>query len=181
MLQALPSLFEAFGESRIEERYALVTFGSYREATINGVLQIYEGSTVDIPETRNPDDIMAVLEHMWDERPMLSGQTWIDAGLDDAVKVLTSDENREFAFKTVILVTDGEQFPKNGAHYPAAQRLAEKGITLHTIAYSLGAGSREMQDLAQIGGGKFFRAPSSMELVEAFKQLGSMAPVAIIE
>lgn len=181
MLQAMEPMFEGFASSKIEEQFTLVTFGSYREYVYNGKKEIYQGATTDISLTKDTLKIKRSLNHMWDTRPMISGQTWIDAGLSDALVELTRDTARNFSFKTIILLTDGQQFPVNNKHYVVAQEIAAKGITIHTIAFAEGNGFKEMQDIANIGGGKAFYATDTEELKSAFKELASMAPVAMIE
>ena len=181
MLNSIDPLFEAFSRSKIEERFALVTFGSKRQILLDGKNITFEGATIDVQLTNNSQAIKNTLTHMWDDVPMISGQTWIDFGLDFAMTELTRDTSRDFAFKTVILLTDGLQFPVTQLHYRAAERLAAKGIIIHTIAFSNSRGFREMQDIAKIGGGKAFFAPDQASLITAFEEVATMSPIAIID
>lgn len=181
MLNSIDVLFDELKRNRIDERVALVTFGSDRSIELDGETIFFPGSRIDIPFTKNVNRIKTELVNMWNVYPMVSGQTWIDAGIDDAIEILTSDANRSFAVKIMVVLTDGQQFPQNTKHFEAAQRAAAQGITIHTIAYSVGAGAEEMQTVASIGGGQAFEATSVEALQSAFAEIGKLTSTAIIE
>lgn len=181
LLSAIPAILDAFKQTEIEEYASLITFGSARQWDDGDLSTYYEGATIDIQQTRDYDSIYEELQHMWDQRPMISGQTWIHQGIYSSLQVL-DDPNREFARKTIVLLTDGEQWPRNTLHYDAAQVAADAGVTIHTICYTAGSrGQQEMQDIASIGGGRYFFAANPQELQQVFAQIGQLNPLNIVE
>jgi hypothetical protein len=180
MLNSLDPLFNGFAASKIEERFALVTFGSDIGFNFAGRRVNFRAAERDIDLTPDSNRIKRHLARKWDDVPMV-GATRIDAGIDTGVTSLTGELSRDFAFKTIILLTDGEQFPASRLHIEAARRAAEKGVTIHAIAFSGGANFSDMEEVARIGGGKAFLAPDSRSLEAAFREISTMAPVAIIE
>jgi hypothetical protein len=180
MLNSLDPLFNGFAASKIEERFALVTFGSDIGFNFAGRRVNFRAAERDVDLTLDSRRIKQHLARKWDDVPMV-GATRIDAGIDAGVDALTGELSRDFAFKTIILLTDGEQFPVSRLHIDAAHRAAEKGVTIHTIAFSGGARFSDMEEVARIGGGKAFLAPDSSALEAAFSSIATMAPVAIIE
>lgn len=181
LMRALPVVLDAFRDSEIREEVSLVTFGSARQWDDGDLSTYYSGASIDVPGTLDYDKIEDELRHMWDQRPMVSGQTWIDYGIESAIDAL-SNPDREFAHKTIILLTDGEQYPRTKKHYAAAQIAADEGITIHTICYAAsGRGQKEMQDVAKIGGGKYFFAGNQQELKEVFAEIGQISPITIAQ
>lgn len=180
MLNSLDPLFSGFAGSKIEERFALVTFGSDIEINFTGRRIGYRAAQRDIDLSPDSRRLQQQLARMWDDIPMV-GATRIDAGIDMGASTLMGESSKDFAFKTIIVLTDGEQFPSSRLHIEAARRAAEQGITIHTVAFSGGANFSDMQEVAQIGGGKAFLAPDSRSLEAAFKAISTIAPVAIIE
>jgi hypothetical protein len=181
MVRAIDPLFAAFEASKIEEHFSLITFGSDSSANnAFGQRTRFNASDLDVPLTRNPNQITRTLRHMFDTRPIV-GNTRIDAGIDTAVKSLTGDANRDYAFKTIILLTDGQQFPYSTAHFEAARRAADLGITIHAIAFATKSGFSDVQTIASVGGGKSFLAPDEVTLRTAFEAIAKMAPIALVE
>ena len=110
----------------------------------------------------------------------VKGRTNIGAGLDDGIDVLTGSRARNFAVKTMILLTDGLQ----NEGVPAAQvarAAAAKDIVIHTITFSDEADQAGMQQVAAATGGRHFHAPSSAELVRIFKEIANTLPVLTTE
>lgn len=182
MVRAVDPLFAAFAASKIEENFSLITFGSDHSGANDAFGQRvrYYASTLDVALTRDAEPIKGTLRHMFDTRPIV-GNTRIDAGIDTAVQALTGDSNRDYAFKTIILLTDGQQFPYTTAHFESARRAAARGITIHAIAFASTSGFSDAQTIASIGGGKSFLAPDGETLRKTFEEIARMAPIALVE
>jgi Ca-activated chloride channel homolog len=181
MVRATDPLFAAFAASKIEENFSLITFGSDSSGNnASGQRVRYNASDLDVALTRDPNPIKSTLRQMFDSRPII-GNTRIDAGIDNAVQALTGDSNRDYAFKTIILLTDGQQYPYTTAHFESARRAAARGITIHAIAFASLSGYSDVQTIASIGGGKSFLAPDGETLRRTFEAIAKMAPIALVE
>ncbi len=114
------------------------------------------------------------------QNPIIGG-TNISAGLSRGISVVTNpDYARPHAFKMIILMTDGVW---NEGVDPSitAQTAADNSIVVHTITFSEGANQADMQEVAEITGGKHFHAPTREELKEAFREIAFSIPVILIE
>lgn len=180
MVRSTDPLFAGFAKSKIEEKFALVTFGSDITIGFEGRIIRYNAADRDVELTDDTKLITRRLLTMWDDRPLV-GATQINAGIEQGAEVLLGNPERDFAFKSMVLLTDGEQFPSSRLHIEAARRAAARGITIHAIAFSGGAKFDDMLEIARIGGGKAFLAPDEGSLVAAFEEIATMAPVAIIQ
>lgn len=181
MKSAIPAIVEGFERSEVDEQVALVTFGSTKSVTYGGWSSYYNPSEVDVALTKNYDLVVEELYHMWDDRPMLSGGTRIDNGIDSAIEVLTRPD-REFAHRTIVLVTDGRQAPYSKLHIEAAHRAAAEGIVIHAICFNAKAEAREdAQEIAAVTGGKYFFAVDEEELRAIFGSVSDLAEIAIVE
>lgn len=110
-----------------------------------------------------------------------NGMTNISAGIDSAVSVLTErDRARPFAYKTMILFTDGNH---NEGRSPilAAADAAAQGIAIHTITFSVGANQADMQAVAAATGGMHYHAPTAADLTSIFYSIAAGQPVTFAE
>jgi uncharacterized membrane protein/Mg-chelatase subunit ChlD len=90
------------------------------------------------------------------------GGTNILSGVEAAYDELINTDARR---KHIILLTDG--WTHGGDVRPLAREMAEQGITLSVVA--AGSGSAEyLQDLAQVGGGRFYPAEDIMTVPDFF-------------
>ncbi len=178
---AIPAIVEGFEQSEVEEQLALVTFGSTKSVTYGGWSSYYNASEVDVALTQDYDLAPEALHHMWDDRPMLSGGTRIDEGIDTAIEVLTRPD-REFAHRTIVLVSDGRQAPYTTLHIEAAHRAAAEGIVIHAICFNAKEEARDdAMEIAAITGGRYFFAVDEEELRDVFGSVSDLAEIAIVE
>ena len=112
-------------------------------------------------------------------RPV-SGRTNIGAGIDNGIRVLTSDRVRPFAFKTMVVMTDGRH---NIGPEPviSARRAAREDIKIHTVTFSNEADFSRMRAVADATGGKHFHAPDSAALERIFREIAATLPVLLTE
>ena len=110
----------------------------------------------------------------------VAGLTNIFAGIDNGIRVLTSDRSRPFALKTMVLMTDGRH---NTGPEPiiAARRAAGEDIVIHTVTFSDEADFRRMRDVADATGGEHFHAPDAATLEEIFREIAATLPVLLTD
>jgi Mg-chelatase subunit ChlD len=130
-------------------------------------------------------DLVANYTAIRDEMNRLSsapvkGRTCISAGIDEGIKVLTGAKTRPYAFKTMVVLTDG--IHNLGAEpILSAQVAASKDIVIHTITFSSDADITRMKAVAAATGGQHFHAPNAKELVKIFKEIAATLPVLLTE
>lgn len=110
----------------------------------------------------------------------VQGNTAIGAGIDNGVKVLTSNKVRPFAVRTMVVMTDGLH-NSGGDPVTAAQKAAKKNITINTVTFSNEADLTRMKKVAEATGGKHFHADNAGELEAIFREIASTLPVMITE
>lgn len=113
-------------------------------------------------------------------RQPVAGGTNISAGIDQGRAILTSSRSRPFAFKTMIVMTDG-QYNTGRAPWIAAEDAAKKGIQVHTVTFSNQADQASMKRTAEAGNGIHFHAPDGDALEAIFREIAKMPAAAIIE
>jgi len=110
----------------------------------------------------------------------VKGNTSISAGIDEGIKVLTSNKARPFAVKTMVLMTDG--IHNTGPEPVLSARVAAKeDITIHTVTFSDDADIKRMKDVAAATGGLHFHADDQAELVKVFREIAATLPVMLTE
>ena len=102
------------------------------------------------------------------------GGTNIAAGLNNARLHMeaNSNPNRD---RFIIVFTDGK-YTHGGSPVAEAEACLASGIVVHSITFSDGANTTDMDTLANKGGGQHFHADGTSELETIFKRLaGSFA------
>lgn len=110
-----------------------------------------------------------------------NGRTAIGFGLQTGMNSLLNDANgRRFAFKTVLLMTDGNH---NQGVEPdiIARDCALHNVQVHTVTFSQDADFRRMQDVAQITNGIHFHANTNEELIAHFRNIARQLTLVLIE
>ena len=110
----------------------------------------------------------------------VAGMTNIGAGIDNGIAVLTSNRARTFAFRTMVVMTDGRH---NTGPEPviAARRAALEDITIHTVTFSSEADFERMRAVADATGGRHYHAPDSAALESIFREIAATLPVMLTE
>lgn len=178
-------LSNALEETPMNERLSIVTFACDRQFSFGGRKIDVKAATSDVEPTIDYARCHETLEGMFDDIPMVNGQTWIHSGINLGADSLFGSGSRPHAFKTMIILTDGAQFVKgdrnNRDHYRAAEAASKRGITIHTVTYGSNSGFRQMQQIAEIGGGEAYFAPDEETLLKIFSSIGSAPPVSLID
>lgn len=111
-----------------------------------------------------------------------SGATAIGNGLTMGSDSLAFDPlNREFAAKTVIVMTDGQH---NTGPSPATtvRTAVARGQTVHTVTFSSGADQALMRSVAEATpGGTHIHADDAADLAEAFREIARSLFVTLTE
>ena len=110
-----------------------------------------------------------------------NGWTNIGGGLIKGTNSLQYDSNsRQYAAKTIILMTDGWHNTGTNPYY-AAGVARDRGHTVHTIAFGSGANASLMEDIADETGGKFYQPLTNEQLIETFREIALTLPVILSE
>jgi len=87
---------------------------------------------------------------------------------------------RNFADKTIILMTDG-RYNEGGNPIPSANIAVDRGHSVHTVTFSSGANQGIMQAVANVGGGIHLHADDGGDLAAAFKEIARSLSVTLVE
>lgn len=108
-----------------------------------------------------------------------NGGTDIASGILKGIDVLTSEDARPYAAKTMVLMTDGNYSYWMGHQAPSlvAPQAAAADIIIHTITFGAGADQEEMQAVAAATGGNHYHAPDAATLQDIFEEIALTLPV----
>jgi Ca-activated chloride channel homolog len=144
------------------------TFGLYNS----------QASTIENGLTSNYDTLRASMTRLGSKE--LIGNTNIASGMQSAVTVLTSDQSRLTAKKTMILLTDGLK-TQGLDPLTVARAAADANITIHTITFSSQADQALMANVASIGGGNHYHAPNAAQLELVFGTIAKTLPAILTQ
>lgn len=110
------------------------------------------------------------------------GGTGIGAGIEAGRLLLTdSDDARDYAEKTIVVMTDGKHKVGIDPADAAAAASLDYGITVHTITFSSEANEEEMRRTAEAGGGYHWHADDQESLAVVFEEVANSLPTLITE
>ncbi len=175
VVNAINPLIESLNGTPMNEQISVVTFGS----SFRWSIWQWNATDTDVNPTTSYGNIVSTLSAIGEEKPM-HGATEISSGMDRAREILKSSSSRDYAFKTMVVLTDGVWY---GGYNPetAAQKAADEGITVHTITFASSGGFETMKKTAAAGNGKAYWAPDESALRDIFAEIGAAPPVALIE
>jgi Ca-activated chloride channel homolog len=137
-----------------------------------------EASTIENGLTSNYSALRGSMTRLGSKE--LIGNTNIASGMQSAITVLTSDQSRLTAKKTMILLTDGLK-TQGLDPLTIAQAAANANITIHTITFSSQADQALMKNVAAIGGGNHYHAPNAADLEFAFGTIAKTLPAILTQ
>jgi len=161
--QGVQAFVDVLNETDQEEFLSLVTFSG--------------SPKLECPLTNN---YTPVLEKVWAIRP--NGGTGIGNGMLTSVEPIVSGENaRLFAVKTIVVLTDGEN--NSGVHpLEAARTIIESNdVTIHAVTFTPGADQDSMQEVAGAGKGRHYHANDGSDLVTIFAEIANNLPTILTE
>ena len=141
-------------------------------------------SSIDAPLSDSYATIQAAMNTY--STTFVDGYTNIASGIDNGVLVLNDPtRTRMYAEKTLVLLTDGREnrprLSSRWAEQAATEAVAANDIVIHTITFSDAANQTTMQEVARIGGGNHYHAPTAERLEEIFREIALTLPVVMAE
>ena len=130
-----------------------------------GMASYNDTATVDIPISDNLDQLKTGIRSL-----PVGGFTSISRGMDAGETVLESLAVRDFVERTMIVMTDGRHNRGPEPRIPA-QRLADAGVTIHTITFGGDADRDRMREVATIGGGRYYHADDGDDLEDIYREI----------
>ena len=185
MIPAVYGLAEELAETQQNEKFSIVSYStghgrSFYDHNMNWVTSYYDESETEQTPTFDYSTAVANFDNKYKYSKFVSGGTNISAGIDEAVDVLTGSSARPNAYKTMIVMTDG-QYNQGRSPWLAAADAAEEGIQVHTVTFSHQADQYSMELTADAGNGQHFHAPDGEALEEIFREIANIPPAAYIE
>ena len=162
LIDAVDAFIAELDDSPQEERVSLTVYNSV--------------DTKLVPLTRN---LEAIKSGIRSRSP--GGLTAIGRGLRTGINsVLNDPESRQFALKSVVLMTDGQhnRGPTPESVVPSA---AANDVKVFTITFGSGANQNSMRNVAATGKGKHFHADDNGDLSEAFREIARQLRVILTE
>lgn len=185
MIPAVYGLANELEKTKQKEVFSIVSYSSpvnYSFYDHSLRRRTYRVKAAEI-ETQPTNDYMTAakkLDTRYKYQQIVAGGTNISAGIDLAAKVLTDKNARPHAYKTMIVMTDG-QYNQGRPPWLAARDAARKGIEVYAVTFSRGADQSSMRKTASYGNGKHFHAPNGDSLEEIFREIANIPPAAYIE
>jgi Flp pilus assembly protein TadG len=99
-----------------------------------------------------------------------TGFTNISGGIDAGGAIMSRGRSGDFVERTMIVLTDGIQNRGRPARLAAIDQAA-RGTTIHAITFGRDADRSAMQEIAQIGRGRYFHADNNSQLATVFREI----------
>jgi hypothetical protein len=110
------------------------------------------------------------------------GMTAIGYGIEDGMDALLNTATaRPFAFRTIVVMTDGVHNTGTDPETVAQWAHDTYGVTIHTVTFSNQANQTKMQAVARLGGGEHWHASNAAALVDAFVKIANNTPTILTE
>lgn len=151
LIAAIDTFVETLDQTPVDERVGLASYN--------------DRATEDVQLTDNLNAIRTGIRNL-----QVGGLTSISRGMSAGEAIMAASSNRDYVERTVIVMTDGLH---NRGPEPSsvARRMANDGVTIHTITFGGDADLRRMQDVARIGGGRHFHAVDGAELERIYREI----------
>lgn len=185
LVPAVYGLANELNKTKQNEMFSIVSYSSsvrytfYDHNLRRKTYRVYT-SAVESQPTEKYETAAKRLDQKYKYEQIVAGATNISAGIDEAIKVLTGPQARPNAYKTMIVMTDG-QYNQGRAPWIAAADAARKDIEVYTVTFSTGADQATMRKTAANGNGKHFHAPNGNSLEAIFREIANIPPAAYIE
>lgn len=185
MIPAVYGLAEELMTTNQNELFSIVSYSSavnYNFYDHSLRIQNFRPPTagIEVEPTSNYQAAAQTLDNKYKYNHIVAGSTNISAGIDQASLVLTGSNSRPNAYKTMIVMTDG-QYNQGRAPWLASADAAAQGIEVYTVTFSNQADQSSMIRTSTNGNGKHFHAPNGDALEEIFREIANIPPSAFIE
>lgn len=169
---AVTAFIQELNDTPQSELLGLATYSSPGKF---GLLNLPTAARTDATLTKNYNVVDGAMRAIG--KGPIGGSTAISKGIDEALDIFEKSGNaRPYALKTIVLLTDGVHNYGRPPRLSAADA-ADANIVIHTITFSAGADEGQMQEVAEITGGKHFHAPGKAELEAIFREIAWTQPV----
>lgn len=167
---AVQRFVDALEQTPQVEHVGLVSYGSN---PIGSYCGYWSQADVDAPLSENHAVVTSAMASV--SNKSFNGMTNIAAGILKGVDVLTSDDARPFAAKTIVLMSDGA-YTEGVQPRTVAPQAAAADIIIHTITFGE-ANPAEMQAIADATNGNHYIAPDAETLQDIFEEIALTLPV----
>ena len=140
-------------------------------------LSVYNSTARRVQEMTS--DLSLIRDAFDRERP--GGFTAIGRAMEAGIASIVEDPaSRPFAFKELILMTDGNHNTGVDPRDIVPDAIAAN-IIVHTITFSAGANQDLMREVAEATGGSHLHANTDEELIGVFREIALQVPVVLID
>jgi Ca-activated chloride channel family protein len=161
LCNSLDVFVETLGETSTEEYVGLASYAGTASVDVD-----YTTELAKIPDAAR--DLK------------LKSATSISAGMEAGFTIMQKGRSKLFVERAMVVMTDGiHNFGQNPIIN--AQEIAADGVTIHSITFGAEADTARMQEIANIGRGKYLHADNSAELKEAFRDIALTLTTMITE
>jgi Flp pilus assembly protein TadG len=166
LAEAVEAFLDACENTPPAEQLALASFSS--TATLDSGLDM------------NYSQVSSAIDQYSQAFP--GGSTAIGDGINQGLQaLLDSSRARPYAFRTIVVMTDGNH--NTGTDPEMTAQLAQDtyGVSVHTITFSNQANQTKMQAVASLGGGQHWHAPDAESLIDAYVEIANNTPTILTE
>lgn len=157
------------GQKTIDLRMAIAEFIATLDQSpveeLVGMASYSDTAGVDVVMTADRSIVPSALAKL----PIV-GPTSISAGIEAGGVALRSGRSSALVERTMVVMTGGRHIRGEDPRI-TAQRLADAGVTIHTISLGEQADCDVMRDVARIAGGRYFHADTGSELQRIYRDL----------
>ncbi len=151
LVNAIGTFTATLDETPIDEKVGLASYSEF--------------ATEEVPLTDN----LTLISNAMAALPV-DGFTSISRGMKSGKKIIDKSRGEEYVERTLIVMTDGLH---NRGPEPrdVAEDLAADGVTIHTITFGADADRKRMEEIAVIGGGRYFHADNGLALGQVYREI----------
>lgn len=157
-------------------KQVLAGFIDGRQGDRMGLVFFADNAYVQAPITR---DLASLQQWLLDSSPhMVGSNTAIGEGIALGVRQVRGLEAQD---KVVILLSDGSNSAGAVTPFEAARWARDQGVRVYTVGISGffgGADNSTLRQVAQMTGARFFSARDAVELVEIYREIDQLEPIA---
>ena len=190
--QSMTTFLSLLNQTDLDEFVGMVSYSSTLTSSC-GVS--FVDASIESPLSNNYALIQAAMDRY--NTTGVAGWTNIAAGIDAGVQVLMDPtRTRQYAEKTLVVLTDGREnrpegvdalgttaplTPRGAVRAAMDAKAAYPEIIVHTITFSDHAYEDTMKEVARVGEGKHWHAPTTARLEEIFTEIALTLPVVMVE
>jgi Ca-activated chloride channel homolog len=127
------------------------------------------------------EDYLGIMSNLRSQE--VNGGTAIGDGMTEGVKNFATSKARPFSSKTMVVLTDGYENSGSIGAVAAAKKITAGNVTIHTITFGKDANTSLMQQVAQIGNGRFYDVDGgdAATLTAVFQDIVNNLPTILVQ